>query len=407
MKIIWPSLICWIYAAAVWAAPDEAIPLKAHGDAPAMIESLRRESQAAIDRAAAWLLAHQQDGGYWSNDGHPALTALPLWALVLAGQKDSPPIRRAVDFLLACARDNGAIYRDPDGRPEGGGLSNYNTALSMTALHLSGDPRATPVVLNARRYMVRSQHLGGDIYHGGMGYDAASGRAYADLSNSYIAFEAMRLTESAEDVRADGEARADLDWAAARQFIQRTHNDARFNESPWASDDPSDRGGFAYHPEQTRAGTFTNRAGVVKFRSMPGMTYAGLLSYIYAEVDRTDPRVEATIEWVVRHWGRAGNRPGNSGDPKATKDENEGLFYLLNVMAKGLAVYGRDVFRPPGRDPFNWRVHLVEELISSQRVDPATGHGYWVNDVGRYWESDPVLVTSYALIALRIATGEE
>ena len=36
-------------------------------------------------------------------------------------------------------------------------------------------------------------------------------------------------------------------------------------------------------------------------------------------------------------------------------------------------------------------------------LDRDTGHGYWVNDVGRYWEADPVLVTSYALIALQIA----
>ena len=61
---------------------------------------------------------------------------------------------------------------------------------------------------------------------------------------------------------------------------------------------------------------------------------------------------------------------------------------------------------PPGRSPFNWRVHLIERLLRLQRIDPASGQGYWLNDIGRYWEADPVLVTSYALIALQIALGD-
>lgn len=391
----------------VRAEPSGPVVLTTRGDAPELTESLRREGQAAIDRAIRWLVGHQSERGTWSNAQHPALTALPLWALARGGLTDSPAARRAVDYLLSCARENGAIYREPTDAQKGGGLPNYNTAISMVALHLSGDSRAVPVVLKARRYLARSQHLGGDVYYGGMGYDAESGRPYADLSNSYIAYEAMRMTESAEDLRRDGEAKADLNWEAARAFIQRSHNDARFNPAPWATDDPDDRGGFAYHPEQTRAGTTTNAAGVVKFRSMKGMTYAGLLSYIYADVDRTDPRVEATVNWVVRHWGlRSNNRPGGGAEP-ATQDEREGLYYLYNVMAKGLAAYGRDVFRPPDRPAFNWRVELIETLLSLQKTDPATGHGYWVNEVGRYWESDPVLVTSYAIIALQIALGQD
>lgn len=384
------------------------VRLEVRGDAPGLTESLRREVHAAIDRGLRWLIAQQSPTGSWSNPQYPALTALPLWALARAGMTDSPAAKGAVHFLLSCVHDNGAIYRAPDRPGGGGGLPNYNTAISMVALHLSGDSRVVPVVLKARRYLARTQHLGGDVYYGGMGYDADSGRPYADLSNSYIAYEAMRMTESAEDLRRDGEPRADLNWEAARAFIQRTQNDARFNPAPWASDDPNDRGGFVYHPEQTRAGTTTNAAGVVKFRSMRGMTYAGLLSYIYADVDRTDPRVEATVNWIIRNWSVDANNPRAGGEGKAaTQDEREGLYYLYNVMSKGLAAYGQDVLRPPDRPPFNWRVELIQRLLSLQKIDPATGFGYWVNEVGRYWESDPVLVTSYALIALQVALGAD
>ena len=141
---------------------------------------------------------------------------------------------------------------------------------------------------------------------------------------------------------------------------------------------------------------------------MRGMTYAGLLSYIYADVDRTDPRVEATVSWIVRNWSVDANNPaGGGGEGKAlTQDDREGLFYLYNVMAKGLAAYGRDALPVPEGGTIQWRKLLIEKLLALQKIDPATGAGYWVNDVGRYWESDPVLVTSYAMIALQIALGK-
>lgn len=394
-------------AAAAAPAQEAATPLPSHGGQALVVsESLRREAQAAVERGVRWLKDRQQPDGHWSNPEYPALTALPLWAWARAGRAQSPEALRAAAFIATFAKENGAIFQAPGADGKGGGLPNYNTALCMVALHFTGRKEDLPLVQRARAFIAKTQHLGGDVYYGGMGYDASSGRAYADLSNSYIAYEAMRMTESVEDLRGEGEARADLDWKAAEKFVQRTHNDARFNDQPWASDDPEDRGGFAYHPEQTRSGTTTNATGQVKFRSMKGMTYAGLLSYIYADVDRTDPRVEATVNWAVGHWSLGSNNRVTGGTEKAdTQDEREGLYYLYHVMAKGLQAYGTDVFRPEGRPPFNWRIDLIERLLALQKTDPDTGAGFWVNDVGRYWESDPVLVTSYALLALQIALG--
>lgn len=370
--------------------------------------SLQHEAHAALDRAYAWLLSRQQGTGHWSNPYFPALTGLAIWALAPDDEAHAEAIDRGVDYLLRCTHADGSIFVAPTEQRRGGGLSNYNTAISMIALHESGRPDAIPAIQRAREFMARAQHIAPDsVFHGGMGYDAQTDRAYADLSNSYIAFEAMRLTERVEDLRTEGE-RADLDWGAALQFVQRVHNHPEFNELPWVSDAPEDIGGFVYHPEQTRAGTFTDADGIVRFRSMPGMTYAGLLSYIYADVDRNDPRVRATVNWAVNHWDLDANNPRSGGDARHdTQDEREGLFYLYNVMSKGLAAFGQNEFRPANRRPFNWREDLVEKLLSLQRIDPETGHGYWVNDVGRYWENDPVLVTAYAVIALHVALGIE
>ncbi len=382
--------------------------LPALGGPEAITLSLQHEAHAALDRAYAWLLAQQHPKGHWSNPNFPALSGLAVWALVRGGEENQEAIERGVDFILSCAHDNGAIFVEPTAQRRGGGLSNYNTAISMVALNEVGRADLIPYVLRAREFIAASQLLSPDsLYHGGMGYDAATDRAYTDLSNSYIAFEAMRLTEQAEDFRTSGE-RADLDWAAALQFVQRVHNHPEYNDRPWVSDAERDVGGFVYHPEQTRAGTFTDADGIVRFRSMPGMTYAGMLSYIYAGVDRHDPRVQATVDWAVRHWNLEANNPVTDGDTHHdTTDEREGLFYFYNVLSKGMAAFGQDEFHPTDRPAFNWRTELAEKLIALQRIAPATGHGYWVNEVGRYWESDPVLVTAYAVLALQMALGDQ
>jgi hypothetical protein len=43
---------------------------------------------------------------------------------------------------------------------------------------------------------------------------------------------------------------------------------------------------------------------------------------------------------------------------------------------------------------------VAEKLISLQKTDPKTHLKYWINETGRYWENDPVLVTSYTILAL-------
>jgi squalene-hopene/tetraprenyl-beta-curcumene cyclase len=39
----------------------------------------------------------------------------------------------------------------------------------------------------------------------------------------------------------------------------------------------------------------------------------------------------------------------------------------------------------------------MKKLVSLQKFD-----GYWMNDNGRWWENDPVLCTTYSLLALEI-----
>ena len=355
-------------------------------------ESLQNEARAAMDRATAWLLKQQQPEGHWSNADFPALTALPVWAIVKAGAEPSEALDRAAAYMTGTFNENGSFCREPREQRKGGGLCNYNTALVIVALHALGNPEHIPLIQKARTYIASSQHLGDDIYQGGMGYDAETGRPYADLSNSYLAYEAMRLTESVEDLRTEVGERADLDWKAAEQFIQRVQNRPESNDQPWASDDPENAGGFAYKPDSSMAGSTTNEAGEIRLRSYGSMTYAGLLSFIYAQVDKNDSRVTSAYEWSQKNW---------------TVDENpgmelQGLFYYYQTLAKALSAMETDIITLADGTTINWRTELIKKLLSLQKTEP-DGTGYWVNTEGRWWEADPVLVTSYSLLALQMA----
>ena len=349
--------------------------------------STAKEADAAIARALDWLASQQKEDGSWSQGSFPALTALPLWAFTLSDHpKKADVTAKAAKFILGCVQPDGGIYRKIPGK--GGGLSNYNTSLCMLALHLLNDPQYTPVVLKARKFVAAGQHFGDDMYEGGMGYDPATGKAYADLSDSVIAYEAMRMTQSSEDLRDKSEQHVDLDWAAAQRFLARVQN-----KTTAGSDNA---GGFGYRPDESKAGATTNKEGVIVFRSYGSMTYAGLLSLIYSDVKKNDPRVQSAFDWAAKHWSLDEN-PG-MGD--------QGLFYFYNVLGKALATYGREDIPTKGKDPVFWRDALVKKLIGLQKVDSKTGHGYWVNQNNRFWEANDVLVTSYTLIALEVALGK-
>ena len=354
-------------------------------------ESLAREGRAAINRGMAWLIQQQKPDGSWSSPEYPALTALPLWAMSRGGCTNTAAMDKAQQFILKFVRPDGSIYADPsDKERKGGGLKNYNTAICMVALHATGKPDMVPVVQKARSFVAGSQHLGGDEYTGGMGYDADTKKPYADLSNSYMAYEAMRLTQSVEDLRKQGDARADLDWKAAQEFLAKV-------QSSKPGDAAADKGGFGYSPElkEAKAGTYTNAAGEVRFHAYGTMTYAGLLSLIYADVSKSDTRVDSAHDWAMKHWTLAEN-PGMGP---------QGMYYFINVLTKALAAYGQDVITLPSGQQVNWRNAVIERLVNLQR--DSNGAGFWKNESGRWEEMDPVLVTSYSLIALEIALGKQ
>jgi squalene-hopene/tetraprenyl-beta-curcumene cyclase len=347
--------------------------------------SLQQEMRQAIARGNAYLAAQQKEEGYWADEGLPAMTALALTAAVRDPNVDlSKPlpnhIKKGFDWLLKQQKEDGGIYNR--------GLSTYNTATSITAMIASGRDVYEPAIVRARKFLIGEQWDVGekgetdDINDGGIGY--GSSNDHTDLSNTYLAIEALALSKKVIEDGKFGE-QPELDWDAAITFLSRCQNLPGTNDQEWASDDPDNKGGFVYAPGDSKAGEQTLADGRIALRSYGSISYAGLLSLIYAELKPDDPRVVAVKEWLGKNFTLTEN-PGMDA---------QGLYYYYQAMSKALAAAGMDHFPLANGKTVDWRRELSGKLLSLQRED-----GSWVNDNGRWMESSPALVTAYTVMAL-------
>jgi squalene-hopene/tetraprenyl-beta-curcumene cyclase len=351
--------------------------------------SFRNEVRDSLDRGIAWLTQQQNaDGSFGRALTHPALTALPVVALQreptgrFRRTPTPEPMRKAYDYLRGFVQPDGGIYNKDSG------LANYNTSVALLALAGASDPRDEKLLLAARAYVVGQQASGiaksetdGGIGYGSVG--ASPKRGHPDLDNTLVALEALRATQA---IAADKPGGKDLNWQAAIDFIARCQNLPGSNKEKWASGDPANKGGFIYYPGFSNAGEVPLEGGGKALRSYGSMSYAGLLSFIYADLKPGDPRVKAAIEWLQKHYTLTEN-PGM---------EQQGYYYYLHLMAKGLTAAGVAEIEVGGKK-VDWRRDLALRLMKLQRPD-----GSWTNEEPRWMESNPVLVTAYCVMAMEI-----
>jgi len=358
---------------------------------PSKERSILNEVERTQKRGLDWLLKQQKPDGSWDN--HPAISALAATAFLRSGQKLNDDQQQAVDramkFILSNVKTNGAIYRgdETDKYP------NYSTAISIMALSATRNPQYLETIRHARDFLLNSQFdESGDIVvtnasYGGIGYGE---RQRPDLSNTAWTLEALRVAENyMKQLDQPAPTGWDLHWQKAIVFLQRCQNLPSHNDQPWAKNTTDqDLGGFIYMPGVSLANHGQPTDEKTPLRSYGSMGYAGLKSYIYADLKKDDPRVVAAVNWLKHNY---------------TLDENPnmgsaGLYYYLQTFAKALTAYGDDTLTDASGKAHDWRYDLMNKLVSLQQ-----NAGFWVNDNGRWWENNPVLVTSYSLLALDIA----
>jgi squalene-hopene/tetraprenyl-beta-curcumene cyclase len=312
----------------------------------------------------------------------PAFTALALTAAVQdPSTKDSAHVAKGYDWLVKQQKEDGGIYNR--------GLSTYNTATAITALVAANRSEFEPAIVRARKHLIGQQWDKGEKGKtdqpgdGGIGYGAGTDKDHDDLSNTYLAIEALALSKKVIEDGKHGD-QPDLDWQAAVTFLSRCQNRSESNDQPWVTDDPKNKGGFIYSPTSAKSEE-TLSDGRKALRSCGSMSYAGLLSLVYAKLSPEDPRVVAVKDWLGRNYTLSEN-PG-LGD--------QGLYYYYHAMPKALAAANLSALKLADGSEADWRKDLGEKLLSLQQPD-----GSWKNANGRWMESNPVLVTAYVVLAL-------
>jgi squalene-hopene/tetraprenyl-beta-curcumene cyclase len=329
-------------------------------------KDLKSEIKATIDRGLRWLRDQEEKDGSYAH--HPGITALVATAFMRSprhyAEDDGPFVKNAIKYLVGLAKPDGSIY-DKD-------LPNYNTSVSLMALTETKNPAYKEIIQRAQQYLMDLQADEGEGYtpddkmYGGIGY---GGDLRPDMSNLQFSLSALKESGVPED--------ADV-WEKAIKFIERCQNRSESNDQPWASDD----GGFVYYPGYSMAGGT---------RSYGTMTYNGVLSFIYANVDKNDDRVQAAVRWIKDNYTLQENPPIGA----------QGLYYYYHTMAKALSAYGEPIITDSDGVQHNWYEELARKLLGLQKPE-----GYWINEEDRWMEAMPILTTTYAVLALSIGYPE-
>jgi squalene-hopene/tetraprenyl-beta-curcumene cyclase len=342
---------------------------------PADPATINERRAGAVAKGAEAILRQQAPDGSWAK-GAIGVSALCTDALLEAGMTTQDPrILRAVQYLLKNQKDDGGIYDDV-------GLKIYSSSISLKAL-AKADAKAYAAPIKKTLAYIEKCQWGADesieksdLRYGGFGYGKNN---RPDMSNTQFCLDALK----AAGVPKDSEV-----WTRAAIFVSRSQDRSESNDKAFAG---VDDGGGIYSPVETKAETIELPDGRKIFKTYGSMTYAVLKSFVFSNLDAKDPRVQAALDWIRKHW---------------TFEENpemgqQGLYYYYMTAARALAAYskasGEEKVMDARRRPHDWRTEITEAILSRQRPD-----GTWVNTAERWYEGEQMAIvpTSYCLIAL-------
>ena len=337
----------------------------------------------AVDKAIAYLKAHQAEDGSWGSKQNIGITGVVLTGMLQTGKvtaKD-PAVEKGLKYVesLINTKEGHIAGKDPKVQ-----LKNYVTCVNVMALTAADRDTYKAVIADATKFLKELQWDEGegkspkDDFFGGAGYDSHS---RPDLSNTQFFLDALVAAGVPKD---------DPAYKKAMTFVGRCQNikEKEYNDQPWAG--KIDDGSFIYTPAaggQTKVKDDANPAD-----GLPGygsMTYAGIKSLIYCGVTKDDPRVKKAYEWIEKNY-TVDRNPGMP-EPRA----EWGLFYYYHTMAKCLDVLGVDEVTDAKGAKHDWRADITGAVVGRQKED-----GSWTNEKDHWMEGDPELVTGYVLMAL-------
>lgn len=342
-------------------------------DAPAKPADAAKTVEAGI----AFLRKAQGEDGTWSSKTGTGVTSLVTTALLRNGVAASDPtVVKSLKYIASQAREDGGIYVAESTN------KNYETCLAIICLsEANKDGKYTKLLAGADKFVKGLQWDESekadksDVNYGGAGYGKKN---RPDMSNTSFLIEALV---------AAGNGPEDENIQKALVFISRCQNlESEHNTTPFAA--KVNDGGFYYTVANGGESNVEDSSPEGGLRSYASMTYAGLKSMIHAGLKADDPRVKAAKTWIAKHYDL--NRNPGVGEM--------GLYYYYVTFAKTLHALGDKTFTDDKGVVHDWKSELVAALASRQKPD-----GSWLNANPRWMETDPNLVTAYALLALSYA----
>lgn len=362
---------------------------------PKFEDADRAKAQAAIEQGARYLLSKSHDGLFDGRPGEPnaGITSMALGALLCTSEPRKPEMQAAIDKGLAWL----VSLQKPDGSIHDGALANYTTSAAIMALARANRPEHKPVIQKARDWLISLQADEAEGFspdHPFYGGNSYGDEQRPDLSNVQFALEALA---------ASGLEKGNDAYKRALKFLERCQNRSESNDIKIVDVDgktivSGNDGGAAYAPGVSKAGFIDLGNGQKVARSYGSMSYALLKGYVLCGLPKDDPRMQACWEWLRKNYTLDIN-PGYeaTSDPVAPY---QGLFYYFHTLAKTLNVYGEETITDTSGKQNPWRKQLCGRLVAMQHKDD----GSWVNDnASRWWEGNPQLATTYALLALDAA----
>jgi squalene-hopene/tetraprenyl-beta-curcumene cyclase len=321
-----------------------------------------------------------KEGAFAPKVAGPGVSSLVAAGLVRSGvSAQHPLVARTLAYIEKQVQDDGGIYNKF--------LANYTTSIALMAFkEANTQGKYDTIIKNGSKFLKGLQHDekttdDKNVKYGGFGYD---GKSRPDLSNSAFTIEALIAAGVPKD---------DPAIQKALKFLSRCQNlPGEFNDQPFAKKaSKDDLGGFTYTPIDADDSRHKTPDGGL--RSLGGMTYGGLKSFLYAGVGKDDARVQAAIKWVRQHY---------------TLDENPGmgqagLYYYYHTFGKAMQAYGEDRFADAKGTKHDWRKELFEALKKRQQAD-----GSWRNSGDKtFGESNPDLATAFAVLSMSYCRVEK
>jgi squalene-hopene/tetraprenyl-beta-curcumene cyclase len=351
----------------------------------------------ARQRGADFLLKQQSKDGAWRSDvyGHfkdgTALTPLALSALVATVPERKEAIHKAAARLAGMVKPSGEITAPSYGFD----FALYTAALTVTALSRLGDRKYRPA-RDAFLKMLWQRQLTEDLgwkpddkEYGGWGYsrDLPRNPKPGELRPNLVESNLSATTFALEAVRAAGVPAKDPRLAKALVFVRRCQN---LEDDPRKREPALDDGGFFFIYDdavRNKAGVAgKDKAGRDRYASYGSVTADGLRCLVYCGLPETDARRRAAHAWLRKHF-QAAETPGKYEQRRERDRMGVYFYYTASVAKSPLAaekVGGVTVRRL-----------LAEALLKQQEQD-----GSWLNRTEAQRENDPIVATSFALMAL-------